>query len=92
MALKITDQNGIFILEGSINSATSELLQNHLNIIMEKNKKVTVNIDLVNHIDINGILVLKGFYQNTLKDKRDFSIIGYTSEEIFKGDNFENAA
>ena len=35
MALKITDQNGLFIIEGSINSVTSKHFENHLEELFE---------------------------------------------------------
>ena len=52
MALKITEQNGIFKAEGSINSATSGSFHNQLNIIMEIYKKMTTNKNKVSQFEI----------------------------------------
>ena len=92
MALKIIEQNGIFIAEGSINSATSEFFQNHFNDIIDKYKKVTINIDKVNQIDRIGLSVLRKFYINGLRYNRDFSIVGFGCKEIYDEFKFEEVA
>lgn len=91
MALKITNQNGVFVAVGPINAATSKSFQNHLNILIEKYKKVTINIDDVNQIDTNGLSVLKEFYLRGLRYNRDFSIVGYGCKEIHNEFKLEEA-
>jgi anti-anti-sigma regulatory factor len=44
MALKITDQNGVFMIEASINTTTSESFRDHFKSIIDQNKKVIINI------------------------------------------------
>jgi len=76
MALKITDENGIFIIEGSINYATYKLFTNQLNSLMNNNKNVVINIDKVNHLDNKGLSILRKFYLHALRDNKKISIIG----------------
>ena len=83
MALKITEENFVFVVEGPINAITTESFQNQLNIIMDNYKKVTINIDKVNEIDANGLSILREFYLNGLRYNRDYSIVGYSCKAIY---------
>ncbi len=91
MILKITDQNVIFMMEGPINTATSESLKTYLNSITDKYKRVTINIDKVSKIDIKGLSVLRDFYLKGLRYNRDFSIVGYGCKEIYDDFKFDEA-
>jgi len=92
MALKITEQNSIFVIEGSINSATAKSFQNHLNILINHYSEVTINIDKVNNIDEHGLSILREFHLNALRFKRGFWIIGNGCKEIYDEFKFEKVA
>lgn len=89
MVLKITEQNGFFLVDGPINATTSESLKNYLNIIIDNYKRVTINIDKVNQIDKKGLSVLRELYLNDLNYNRGFSIVGCGSKEIYDDFKFE---
>ena len=91
MALRITEDNGIFEAAGPLNASTSESFRNHLERIAAKYKKVTINIDKVDYIDASGLSLLREFYLNGLRYNRDFSIIGYGCKEIYEQFKFEKA-
>ena len=93
MALKITDQNGLFIIEGSINSVTSKHFENHLEEIINKNNKVTINIDKVNQIDSIGLSILKHFYNSCLRNyNKAFFIVGNGCKEIYDDFKIEESS
>jgi len=52
------------VVVGQINTTTLEPFPFHLNCIIDKNGKMTINIDQVNQIDANGVSVLREFYLN----------------------------
>lgn len=91
MALTLRDQDGVFVAAGSINKATSESFQLHLNTIFDQYKSVTINIDEVNQIDANGLSVLKEFYLIGLRYNRNFFIIGNGCKEIYDEFKFDAA-
>jgi anti-anti-sigma regulatory factor len=92
MALKITEQNGTFFAEGSINSSTAEYFKNHLQSLLNMQNSLILNIDAVNKLDTNGLLVLYKIYKNALIYNFDFKITGTSSEELFEQFNYSNLA
>lgn len=85
MALIIKKQtNGIYYLEGSINTNTSYYLRSHLMRIIHQDREVTINIDKVNLIDEDGLAVLKEFYFKSLSIYNTaFFIVGFGCKEIY---------
>lgn len=83
MALKITEDKGIFILDGPINSETVMSLKSHLDYLTAKFNRVTINIDKVNEIDVKGMSILRQFHLNSFETKSSFSIVGFGCKEIY---------
>ena len=92
MALKITEQNGTFFAEGTINSSTAESFKNHLQSLLTVQKSLVLNIDAVVKIDTNGLLALYKIYKNALIYNFDFKITGERSLELFEQFNYSNVA
>jgi len=81
MALKIIEQKGVFVTEGSINSSTSGLFQNNLNNIMDFIKKATINIDKVKYIDIRIEIVnnLNQINLSVLNNRNEIKEVHYSN-------------
>ena len=93
MALTITEQNGIFNIEGSIINTTSKYFKIHMSEILKKYNKVTINIDKVSQIDEAGLSVLRYFHISSLmKYNRAFYIVGNGCKEIYDDFRFNKVA
>ncbi len=89
MALKITEQNGTFVLAGTLNTITADHFRNHFQLILNMQQELTLNIDGVSEIDVDGLMALKTLYKNALIYNKDFYITGYGCKEIY--DDFKQA-
>lgn len=92
MSLQITQSNGIYYLNGSINPTTAKGLQSHLEVLIYPNKTVTINIDNVTEIDESGVAVLKSLHTHFLHKNGTFLISGKGAKEIYAETIFANIA
>ncbi len=92
MALKITEQNRTFLVEGTINASTAMNFQNHLEAILNTYGTLTIDIENVTEIDANGMHALRALYSNALIYNRPFYIIGTGCKEIYEDFMFTDAA
>ncbi len=83
MALKITELNGIFLIEGSINSTTAINFKNHFEAILDIDKRLTIDIDNVTEIDTTGMETLRELYSKAIHHNRPFYIVGTGCKEIY---------
>ncbi len=92
MALKITEQNGTFLVEGIINATTAMNFQNHLEAILNTYGALTIDIEKVTGIDTNGMNALRALYSNALIYNRPFYVVGAGCKEIHDDFTFTNVA
>ncbi|WP_303317950.1 STAS domain-containing protein [Flavivirga abyssicola] len=92
MALKITDQNGTFLVEGTINTTTALNFQNHLEAILNTYETLTIDIENVTEIDASGMQALRALYNNALIYNRPFYIVGTGCKEVYDDFIFTYAA
>lgn len=92
MALKITEQNGTFIVEGTINATTAMDFQNHLESIINVYETLTIDIENVTEIDTSGMKAMRALYSNALIYNRPFYILGTGCKEVYDDFSFTNAA
>ncbi len=83
MALQISENNGTFELKGKLTSTTTRSFMNHFKFVMNTMKNITVNIDQVETIDMNGVEALKTLITMALKSNKKFSVIGYGCKDIY---------
>ncbi|TXE14990.1 hypothetical protein FUA26_00335 [Seonamhaeicola algicola] len=91
MALKIKENNGIYFAEGTINASTSFNLLTHLNHLINSEKSLTLNLDLVKNIDNNGVFAIYKAYKNALIKNVNFKLTGKKSNAILKQFNINKA-
>jgi len=84
MSLTITESNGTFFLNGNINSGTCGFLKNHLESQINLKNEVTINIESVKEIDVNGVFILRTLYDNAAKHNKTFWITGHGCKSIYE--------
>ncbi|MDO5969066.1 STAS domain-containing protein [Flavivirga aquimarina] len=92
MALKITEENGTFLLEGVINATTATNFKNHLESIFNEHETLTIDIENVTKIDVKGMQTIRALYSNALTLNKPFYIIGTGCKEIYDDFALINAA
>jgi anti-anti-sigma regulatory factor len=83
MALQILENNGVFELEGPLNTTTSRFFIIYFEYIINTLKSVTVNIEKVNAMDASGAESLKTLLAIALRTNKKFLIIGNGSNDIY---------
>ena len=83
MSLKITENNGILFLNGNINSGTCGFLKNYLESLIDLKNELTINIESVKEIDVNGVFILKKLFYNAAKRNKTLWITGYGCKDIY---------
>jgi len=89
MALQISENNGTFHLEGTLNATTSRSFIIHFEHLMNSLKNITINIENVKEIDTNGVAAFKSLLANALRNHKLFSVTGNGCKDIYE--EFQNA-
>jgi anti-anti-sigma regulatory factor len=92
MSLTIKENNGVFLVEGAINSTTSNSFKMHMESLFQNNKELVINIDRTTEIDTIGVSVLKSLYMYSLHHTKEFYITGNGCKELFHDFSSDNAA
>jgi anti-anti-sigma regulatory factor len=92
MALTIKENNGVFMVEGSINAETAKSFQSHCEMILDTFGRLTIDIRHIKEFDSNGINVIKALYDNALNYDRRFFIEGNKSKALYNEFPFTVAA
>ena len=92
MALTIKENNGVFMVEGSINAETAKSFQSHCEMILDTFGRLTIDIRHIIEFDSNGINVIKALYDNALNYDRRFFIEGNKSKALYNEFPFTVAA
>ena len=88
----IKKKSDVFILQGKINSSTTNQLITHLEYLLCLNKELTINIDKVTNIDEKGILALFHLQVYALRYNYSFAIVGKGSRDIYNEFKYKNVA
>lgn len=92
MALQITEQNGIFLVNGQLNSTTTRSFIIHFEYLIEQSNDIVINIDGVTEIDEDGLKGIKRVTVIALQNEKTFSIIGNGSKDIYQDFNCSQVA
>jgi len=90
MSLTITEDNGKFLIEGTINATTAKNLKMHCKTLLKGCAEVTIDIQQISYIDVNGLLALRELYDLARQTNTAFYIVGDGCKEIY--DEFRFAA
>jgi anti-anti-sigma regulatory factor len=91
MALKIKENNGIFTVEGVVNSTTANQLKNHCETVLNTCGEVIMDLQHIAFIDINGLLTLRALYAYAEASNTLFYVIGDGSRISSTKKNFKAA-
>lgn len=92
MSLKISESNGIFFLNGKLNTSTLKSFTTYIEYNLVQKKNVIVNIDNVIEIDRESLATMKKFTEIAVLEEKIFSIVGYGCKEIYDDFNQTNVA
>ena len=92
MALQISENKGIFHLEGSLNSSTTRSFIIHFEHIINTIKNVKINIDKIKDIDESGVSAFKTLIAIALRNNKLFYIVGDSSKDIYEDYSYSNVA
>lgn len=83
MKLQIKKDQGIFKIEGTIDTKNASSIKNHFqNLIITKTDRLILCLDQVKKIDKTGVKVLTGLYKSAIQNNRILFIIGRENESV----------
>jgi ABC-type transporter Mla MlaB component len=82
MALQITNNSGIFEINGDLNSQNVFSLNNHFNALLDGSKMITVSLNKINSIDKMAVNAIANLYKTALVSNKIFYIIGQNNEKV----------
>jgi len=83
MALKITQKNETFLVEGTINAMTALNFQNHLKFALRNTDELVINIENVTEIDVNGMNAMRSIYAESVLNDTRIYIVGTGCKEVY---------
>ncbi|SEL66436.1 STAS domain-containing protein [Aquimarina amphilecti] len=84
MALKITNNYGVYELEGNVEGTNTMSLKHHFEQLMSSSEKIILSLEKVKRIDAHGIQVLTNLYRKAIKKNKIFYMIGSENHMITK--------
>ncbi len=88
MPLRITKNQEVYQIEGSIVKENSRSLKHHFEKLFLHTEKIILSVDKVKKIDVLGIKTLTELYENAMKNNKIFMVIGIENKNI--NNAFEN--
>ena len=83
MALKISENNGTFHLEGNLNATTSRHFIIHFEYVISTTDQLNINIEKLKEIDASGVAAIQTVYRRSLMEATSLSIIGLGCKDIY---------
>lgn len=84
MALNITNNQGIFEINGKLINKNALSLEHHFHQLMNHRDKIIVSIDKVKQIDPYGVRVLNNLHKSAMKRNKVFYVIGKGNRQVKK--------
>lgn len=82
MRLQITNNSGIFELNGLLNAQNTYSIKKYFENLMENNKTVTISLDNLNDIDKVAAKCLESLYKKAITSNKVFYIIGSENKKV----------
>ena len=89
MALLITNNAGIFEINGSLNSQNATSLKNYFEALINKSSFIVISLHHIIDLDKTGFQVIIALYKKALSKNKAFYIVGYQNQkvvELFKNE------
>ncbi|WP_298223986.1 STAS domain-containing protein [Flavobacterium sp.] len=82
MALQITNNAGIFEINGDLNSQNVLSLNNHFEALLERSKMITLSLNKLVDIDTSAVSAIASLYKKAMSSNKIFYIIGQENQKI----------
>ena len=82
MALQITNNSGIFEINGLLNAQNVSAMKSYFETLIESTKAVTISLDNINSIDKVAVKCLGSLYKKAISNNKVFYIIGSENKNI----------
>ena len=92
MALTITEQNNVFLIQGHINKTTVIRFKNHLECLLLYSQQLVIDINEVKEIDASGMSALQALYTYAIIHNKTFYVVGTGCKEIQEHFEYNHAA
>lgn len=92
MALTITENNGVYQVQGALNVNTAKHFLSHCELIMNIEKQLVIDVQFLSEIDDDGIGAIRALYKNALYKDFGFFIEGNNNKKLYEAFPFTVAA
>jgi len=82
MALQITNNAGIYEINGDLNAQNVLSLNNHFEILLERSKIITLSLNKLVDIDKTAVKAIDVLYKKAMSHNKVFYIIGQENTKI----------
>jgi ABC-type transporter Mla MlaB component len=82
MALQITNNAGIYEINGDLNAQNVLSLNNHFEILLERSKIITLSLNKLVDIDKTAVKAIAVLYKKAMSHNKVFYIIGQENPKI----------
>ncbi|VXB21509.1 conserved hypothetical protein [Flavobacterium sp. 9AF] len=82
MALKITNNSGIYEINGLLNAQNAESMKSYFEALIDNNKPVTLSLDKIKDIDKQAVNCLGCLYKKAMSKNQFFYIIGSENKKV----------
>ncbi|NJM80048.1 MAG: STAS domain-containing protein [Flavobacterium sp.] len=82
MTLEITNNQGIFEINGLLNAQNTSSIKSYFENLIENNKTVTISLDKINDIDKVAAKCLGSLYRKAISMNKVFYIIGSENKKV----------
>lgn len=82
MALQITNNAGIFEINGELNAQNIFSLNNHFKALLEGSKMITLSLNKLMDIDKTAVSTIASLYKRAMASNKVFYIIGQENKRI----------
>ena len=82
MILQITNNSGIFEINGLLNAQNVNVIENYFESLIESAKMITISLDKINDIDKAAVRCLGTLYKKAIMKNKVFYIIGSENKKV----------
>jgi anti-anti-sigma factor len=82
MALQITNNAGIFEINGSLNSQNTTSLKNYFEALINELNFIVISLDNIIDLDKTGFQVIIALYKKALSKNKAFYIVGHQNQKV----------
>lgn len=92
MNLRITSYGNFLKIKGSLNKRNVHLFRHELNAILERENSIILNVEGLENIDRHGIKAVLELHKESIRNRKNISIIGSGPTSLYNRFKSEAAA